>query len=403
MTEFIKTYLERSQHALDGLPLDVIEEVVALLFGAWRDGRQVFLMGNGGSSATASHFANDLNKTAIISGQRRFKALALTDNVPLITAWANDEGYEEIFSQQMLNFVNSGDIVIAMSGSGDSANIIAALRLARAVGARTIGVSGLTGGKMRALVDYFIGVPSDEIMQIEGVHGVLMHAIIARFRQVLTEEIAENKTRIEVRSNRPAIFLDRDGVINANRSDYVKSWDEFVFLPGALSAIRSLSDSKYAIVIVSNQSAIGRGLMSQAAVDNINNRMVDMIYALGGRVDGIYYCPHRPDEECDCRKPRPGLFLKAAQNLDLDLGRSIVVGDAVSDIEAGVGVGCRPIFVLPGRGPEELAKFKANGYDSIIVVKELAQVVELLPEIGGIDPLPISESRKMDLIDSLQQ
>ncbi|HID24181.1 MAG TPA: D-glycero-beta-D-manno-heptose 1,7-bisphosphate 7-phosphatase, partial [Planctomycetaceae bacterium] len=152
---------------------------------------------------------------------------------------------------------------------------------------------------------------------------------------------------------KPAVFLDRDGVINENRSDYVKGWEEFVFLPGVFEPLRLLAQNHQAIVVVSNQSAVGRGLVSRETVVAIHRRMQAEIQRRGGRVDAIYYCPHHPDAGCDCRKPRPGLLLRAARELSIDLSRSYLIGDAVSDIEAALAVGCTPIFVLTGRGQEQ--------------------------------------------------
>ena len=148
----------------------------------------------------------------------------------------------------------------------------------------------------------------------------------------------------------PAIFLDRDGVINANRPDYVKSWAEFAFLPGSLSALVELACLGWPLVVISNQSAIGRGLLSAETAAAINTRLLAEVRAAGGRIDGIYICPHRPDEGCACRKPAPGLLLQAAEELGLDLAHSYLVGDAESDILAALRVGAQPVLVLSGRG-----------------------------------------------------
>ena len=125
--------------------------VEAILLQAREEGRTIFIIGNGGSAATASHMANDLNKGATVSGQRRFRALALTDNVPLITAWANDTRYELIFVEQMANYLRPGDVLVAISGSGNSPNIIAAVEWARREGAVTVGLTGGNGGRLRRI------------------------------------------------------------------------------------------------------------------------------------------------------------------------------------------------------------------------------------------------------------
>ncbi len=184
---------------------------------------------------------------------------------------------------------------------------------------------------------------------------------------------------------RRAVFLDRDGVINENRSDYVKSWDEFNFLPGALDSLRRLARTPYHIVVISNQSAINRGLVSWAEVDAINRRMVREIETAGGRIDGIYVCPHRPDEGCECRKPKPGLLYRAAGELDLELASSYCVGDALSDVQAALAAGCIPFLVLSGRGREELARARDAGTVDFVYGFDLAAAVDWIPRLSDAD------------------
>jgi D-glycero-D-manno-heptose 1,7-bisphosphate phosphatase len=153
---------------------------------------------------------------------------------------------------------------------------------------------------------------------------------------------------------RPAIFLDRDGVIIQNRDQYVRAWEDVHFLPLALEALANLANSPYRIVIVTNQSAVGRGLISLATAEQINQQVIDTIHQFLGRIDGVYLCPHAPQDDCECRKPKPGLLSQAAEELDLDLNRSILVGDALTDLQAGISAGIpRRILVLTGRGAEQ--------------------------------------------------
>jgi D-glycero-D-manno-heptose 1,7-bisphosphate phosphatase len=173
-----------------------------------------------------------------------------------------------------------------------------------------------------------------------------------------------------------AVFLDRDGVINENKADYVRSWEEFTFLPGVFGALHRLAESDLIIVVTSNQSAVGRGLVSGDELEKINRRMIDRIHREGGRIDAVFCCPHRPDENCTCRKPQPGLLLQAAERFDLDLTRSYVIGDALCDIAAGLAAGCRPILVLTGLGRQELVRLKAQEYDGYHVARDLREAVE---------------------------
>ena len=151
-----------------------------------------------------------------------------------------------------------------------------------------------------------------------------------------------------------AVFLDRDGVICENRPDHVKNWDEFQFLPGAKNSLAALSRLGLAVVVVTNQAVIGRGIVSMSTVDDIHRRMMDEVATFGGRIDRVMYCPHRPDENCGCRKPKAGMLLQVANEMGIDLCRSYMIGDAASDLLAGQCAGCRTFMVLTGRGLQQL-------------------------------------------------
>jgi D-glycero-D-manno-heptose 1,7-bisphosphate phosphatase len=146
------------------------------------------------------------------------------------------------------------------------------------------------------------------------------------------------------------VFLDRDGVICYNRSDHVKSWAEFRFLPGALPALAQLRAAGHRVVVITNQAVINRGQMTVAQVEEINRRMVAAVAAFGGRIDLVVYCPHRPDEGCACRKPRPGMVLAAGAHLGIHWEQTYLVGDHWTDVQAGLSAGCRTVLVLSGRG-----------------------------------------------------
>jgi histidinol-phosphate phosphatase family protein len=137
----------------------------------------------------------------------------------------------------------------------------------------------------------------------------------------------------------PAIFLDRDGVIIENRDDYVRRWRHVEIFPQALRALARVANSPYKMVIVTNQSVVGRGIISLKEAQSINERLVLEIRRAGGRIDGVYLCPHRPDEGCNCRKPRPGMLFQAKKELILDLKRSCMIGDALSDLAAAKAAG----------------------------------------------------------------
>jgi D-glycero-D-manno-heptose 1,7-bisphosphate phosphatase len=152
------------------------------------------------------------------------------------------------------------------------------------------------------------------------------------------------------------VFLDRDGVICRDRADYVKSWAEFRFIPGVKAALRRLKEAGIHVLIITNQSVINRGILTREELDSLHGKMIRAIARTGGEIAGIYYCPHRPDEGCACRKPGTALLKQAALEHRLNLKRCVFVGDTLKDLEAGKGVGCQTILVQTGQGRETLKK-----------------------------------------------
>jgi D-glycero-D-manno-heptose 1,7-bisphosphate phosphatase len=145
------------------------------------------------------------------------------------------------------------------------------------------------------------------------------------------------------------VILDRDGTINADRDDFVKSPEEWLPLPGALEAVARLSHAGWHVVIASNQSGLGRGLFDVAALNAIHTKMHKALATLGGRVDAVFYCPHAPEESCVCRKPLPGLFTQIGARFGMPLKGVPTAGDSVRDLLAGSAAGCEPHLVLTGK------------------------------------------------------
>jgi D-sedoheptulose 7-phosphate isomerase len=181
----IYRYVQEIKDSLDRLPWEAIETAIAVLQEARLTDRQVFIMGNGGSAATASHFACDLGKGTVMPGLPRFRVIALTDNMPLFSALANDYGYDRVFAEQLASLVRPGDVVIAISGSGNSANVLQAVDFARQVGATTVGMTGFDGGKLKDAVDVSILVPNGCMEQVEDLHLLLEHLICTELRQAM--------------------------------------------------------------------------------------------------------------------------------------------------------------------------------------------------------------------------
>lgn len=176
--ENIQNYILTLQHTLDQLPRQTIAEVVTVLEQARAQARQVFIMGNGGSAATASHFVCDLAKNTRRDGLPHYRVIGLTDNMAIFSAYANDEGYENVFSQQLTNLILPGDVVIGISASGNSSNVIHAIHEAKRHQATTIAFTGFDGGRLGQLVDINIHVKSNIIEHVEDIHLMLEHMIV---------------------------------------------------------------------------------------------------------------------------------------------------------------------------------------------------------------------------------
>lgn len=174
------------------------------------------------------------------------------------------------------------------------------------------------------------------------------------------------------------IFLDRDGVINENREDYVKSWSEFRFLPGSREAIAQLTQAGHRIVVCTNQACVARGSVSMETVDEIHHRMKASISEVGGKIERIYYCPHGKNEDCACRKPRPGMLLQARDELGIDMHDAVFIGDSITDIRAGLAAGIHGMLVLSGLGLEQFREHHHEVNGPFRISMNLKNAAELI-------------------------
>jgi D-sedoheptulose 7-phosphate isomerase len=173
--EYLADYCTGLSKALEGVSRERFEEFIHLLEDAYHHDRQVFFMGNGGSGSTASHFICDLNKGVSYGRSKRFRGISLNDNLATITAYANDVAYEDVFAEQLKNFLQPGDLVVALSGSGNSRNVLQAIDYANSHGAHTVGLCGFDGGKLAAAVRTFVLVPVRDMQKAEDAHVILLH------------------------------------------------------------------------------------------------------------------------------------------------------------------------------------------------------------------------------------
>ncbi len=184
--KFIKEYLEDIKRILGSVEEDLINEIdklASILIKARENRNTIFIMGNGGSASTASHFVGDLSKGTVVEGFPRFKAVALTDNIPNMLGWANDVGYEEIFVEQLKNLMEPGDVVIGISVSGNSMNVIKAIEYANKNGGFTIGFSGCDGGKLLKCAQENIHVPSSHMQRVEDIHLLIEHLLTSLIKE----------------------------------------------------------------------------------------------------------------------------------------------------------------------------------------------------------------------------
>lgn len=171
------------------------------------------------------------------------------------------------------------------------------------------------------------------------------------------------------------IFLDRDGVINRELDGYVTDWSKFDFLPGALDSLKLLADNGWSVIVISNQSAIGRGYATKEAIEKIMANMVSEVQAAGGDILAVFYCPHTTEDECNCRKPKPDLFYQAAEKHGIDLSKTWFIGDKLSDVEAAKTAELKPILI---KGGKQVKGVSVTEDDAAAVVSNLSEAIEFI-------------------------
>lgn len=166
----------------------------------------------------------------------------------------------------------------------------------------------------------------------------------------------------------PIVILDRDGVINVDSADYIKSADEWRPLPGSIDAIAMMCHKGYAVYVATNQAGLARGLFSSTDLQQMHEKLRDLVVSAGGKIEGIFFCPHHPDDRCRCRKPNPGLLEQIAKSADTSLTNQPFVGDSLKDIQAAIAIGAKPVLVRTGNGistETKLAGLVVDVYDDL--------------------------------------
>jgi len=331
MSLLIESELAESASVTSRIDPGQVEALADAIIAAVRRGGKVVLFGNGGSAADAVHLAAEL------SGRYRMDRPAI-DGIALsslssITGIGNDYGYERVFVRQLEACLRPGDVVIGLSTSGRSRNVLLALEYAKERGAVTAAFTG-AGGELKDLVDLPVVVPSTSTPRIQEGYLCAGHIMCGLVERGLY--------------GRRAVFVDRDDTL-VRDVPYCARPEDLHLFPGAAAAVRRLNEAGYLVVLVTNQSGVGRGYFTEETLGRIHDKLRADLAAEGARLDAIYYCPHRPDEGCRCRKPALGLLERAVAEWNIDLRSSYVVGDGENDMALGRAAGCRTVQVTAGR------------------------------------------------------
>ena len=327
MKGIVEHEFRTAAETISGLDASQVIEVADVITEAIRRGNQVFFMGNGGSSADAQHLAAEL------SGRYLFDRPGMPgvclSNVAPITAVGNDYGYDIVFSRQIEAFARKGDVVIGLSTSGNSKNVILAFEKAKDIGAITVSFTG-DGGAMKDMADYAIIIPSKETPHIQEGYFVAGHMMCGLIERNMF--------------GRKAVLIDRDDTI-AKDVPYCDDPDKLVLFKGVPKSIKRLNDAGYLVIIVTNQSGIGRGRFDESVLEKVHEKMLYDISSEGGHVDDIFFCPHHPDDGCGCRKPEIGMGIAAVKKYHIDVRNSFMIGNSDSDMEFGERLGCNTLRV----------------------------------------------------------
>jgi D-sedoheptulose 7-phosphate isomerase len=356
---FSRGFLAEASEIIAKLDLAGIEKAAEILARTRESGGRLFILGVGGSAANASHAVNDFRKIAGI------EAYAPTDNVSELTARTNDEGWSSIFDSWLrTSRLRANDLLLIFSvGGGNveqnvSPNLVAALKYAKSVGAKVIGVVGRDGGYTATVADACVLIPVVNPAHVtphtEAFQAVVWHLLVSH---PAVKAQATKWESMSPEAKQPAVFLDRDGVINRafvrdGKPYSPPTTEDLDVLPGVPEALRDLRSHGYKLLVVTNQPDVGRGKQSRESLEAMHQ---DLRARLS--LDDILVCTHTDADDCDCRKPLPGMLLEAAKKHNIDLAASYMVGDRWKDIDAGYNAGCKTILVDYGyseRSPERV-------------------------------------------------
>jgi D-sedoheptulose 7-phosphate isomerase len=298
------------------------------IIDAFQNGKKLILIGNGGSAADAQHIAAEL--VGKFSKERKaLPAIALSVNSSIVTAISNDYGYDKVFQRQVEAIVEKGDIIIGITTSGDSINVIKGIKKAKELGALTIALTGKNGGKIKNYADISIIVPSHFAPHIQEAHITIGHIIC----DLIEEKLFPSK--------RKAIFLDRDGTIHEDKG-YIYKIEDLKLMPNVIPALKLLQKKGFLLIIVSNQAGVARGYFKKEDVEKFNRHLYNTLAQKGVYIDDFYYCT---ELESPRRKPNSGMILEAIEDWNINPKDSYLIGDKITDIKAGKRAKCETILI----------------------------------------------------------
>ncbi len=327
MNELLKTEFKQSASVIENLDTESITVAADTMISSLKKGGKVIFMGNGGSAADAQHIAAELSGRYLMD-RPAMAGVSLSNVVP-ITAIGNDYGYELVFKRQIEAICKEEDTVVGLSTSGNSKNVILAIEAAKTIGATVVTFTG-KGGKLKDMADVPVVIDSTETPRIQEGYFVACHAICGMVERGM--------------HGPKAVFIDRDDTIydDVSYCDNPDRFDVFDYVPEAISR---LNKAGYMVIVITNQSGINRGYFDESTLSDIHDKMLKQVSEGGGRIDDVFYCPHRPDENCSCRKPEIGMGVEAVKKYGINIPESFMIGDSDADMSFGKRLGCKTIRV----------------------------------------------------------
>ncbi|HSV42494.1 MAG TPA: HAD-IIIA family hydrolase [Methanomassiliicoccales archaeon] len=310
MKHMVRKELESSASIIAKIDETQVMAIAGAMVASFRNGGKLIIFGNGGSAADAQHLAAELQGRYTME-RPALNAIAVS-NISAITAIGNDYSYDDVFQRHIEGFARQGDVVIGISTSGNSKNVLKAIVKAKEMGAVTIAFTG-NKGKLSETADLVLAIPSDNTPRIQEGYMAAGHIICGLVERMLFA--------------RRAVFIDRDDTI-VKDVPYCSRPEDLVLFPEVGRSIKRLNDAGFLVIIVTNQSGVSRGYFTDDMLQRIHVKLLEEIGREGGKVDAVYYCPHTPEQGCQCRKPQPGMIEQAMRDFDIDLTRSFIIGDS---------------------------------------------------------------------------